>query len=223
MKLSHAHIALVNASATGTEALKNLVLPGIGKFTIIDAAVVQESDLANNFFVTEEWRGKSRAQAATAFLTELNPDVQGFSVVCDGVALVKSEPLCFSKYSMVIATQLDEMGLVEIEKACVLCDVPFVIARTNGLMGHVRLSVREHRVVESKPSPEPQQDLRVFNPFPQLQVVANACTLENLDEQEFGHTPFVIVLIKALQKWQAAHGGKAPANMADKASFVASI
>ncbi|ORZ36950.1 hypothetical protein BCR44DRAFT_1431168 [Catenaria anguillulae PL171] len=48
--LERAHVCLVNATATGTEILKNLVLPGIGAFTIVDGANVTLNDVGNNFF-----------------------------------------------------------------------------------------------------------------------------------------------------------------------------
>lgn len=61
----------------GVEALKNLVLPGIGGFTIVDPAPVTESDLGVNFFLEEESLGKSRAEETCRLLRELNPDVDG--------------------------------------------------------------------------------------------------------------------------------------------------
>jgi amyloid beta precursor protein binding protein 1 len=42
----------------GTEILKDLVLPGIGSFTLIDPGVVQLSDCGSNFFVTEDRIGE---------------------------------------------------------------------------------------------------------------------------------------------------------------------
>lgn len=61
----------------GVETLKNLVLPGVGGFTIVDPAVVSETDLGINFFLEESSLGKSRAQETCMFLKELNPDVDG--------------------------------------------------------------------------------------------------------------------------------------------------
>jgi molybdopterin/thiamine biosynthesis adenylyltransferase len=55
-------VCLLNASATGTETLKNLVLPGVGHITIVDAARVTPRDVASNFFVAPEHLGTSRAQ-----------------------------------------------------------------------------------------------------------------------------------------------------------------
>lgn len=73
-------MALLGASALGTETLKNLVLPGIGSFTILDGTTVTEEDVACNFFLTRKDLGASRAEAATYWLGELNDDVQGNSI-----------------------------------------------------------------------------------------------------------------------------------------------
>lgn len=76
-RLEESHIALFGATATGCEILKNLILPSVGRFTIIDDKIVVESDLGVNFFLDEDSLGKSRAERAAALLGELNPDVKG--------------------------------------------------------------------------------------------------------------------------------------------------
>lgn len=65
------------SGVVGIETLKNLVLPGIGGFTIVDPATVAESDLGLNFFLEEGSLGKSRAEETCRLLKELNPDVEG--------------------------------------------------------------------------------------------------------------------------------------------------
>lgn len=55
-------ILLLNADGAGAETLKNLVLPGLGCFTIIDDAIVSESDLEVNFFVERSWIGRPRCE-----------------------------------------------------------------------------------------------------------------------------------------------------------------
>lgn len=67
------------AGVVGVETLKNLVLPGIGGFTIVDPATVTEPDLGVNFFLEDESLGKSRADETCRLLKELNPDVIGSS------------------------------------------------------------------------------------------------------------------------------------------------
>jgi len=77
--LETANILLLNSGSgtVGTETLKNLVLPGIGRFTIFDPAVVEEADLGVNFFLDDSHLGRPRAQCCTELLQELNPEVHG--------------------------------------------------------------------------------------------------------------------------------------------------
>lgn len=77
----NSHILLVNADAVGTETLKNLVLPGVGKFTILDNKVISSQDASVNFFQPEKDIGKFRADVSRDALCEMNPDVVGFSLV----------------------------------------------------------------------------------------------------------------------------------------------
>ena len=80
--LEEAHVLLLNGGAgvVGIETLKNLVLPGVGNFTIVDERMVQEEDLGVNFFLEESSLGRSRAEECCKFLQELNPEVKGYAV-----------------------------------------------------------------------------------------------------------------------------------------------
>jgi molybdopterin/thiamine biosynthesis adenylyltransferase len=61
-QLMSSHILLIHANGVGSETLKNLVLPGIGNFTILDDYIVNQHDLSNNFFVSSSSVGKPRAE-----------------------------------------------------------------------------------------------------------------------------------------------------------------
>lgn len=80
--LEQSHVLLINdgTGVAGVETLKNLVLPGIGQFTILDSGIVTEADLGVNFFLEEESLGKFRAVETTRLLEELNPEVRGHSI-----------------------------------------------------------------------------------------------------------------------------------------------
>jgi amyloid beta precursor protein binding protein 1 len=75
--LESAHVLVVSGSALATSTLKNLVLPGVGAFTILDDAEITGEDLGNNFFLSpgESKIGDSRAQQAVKYLSELNEGV----------------------------------------------------------------------------------------------------------------------------------------------------
>lgn len=76
--LEDSRILVLSASATSTSILKNLVLPGIGHFTILDHRLVTPEDAGNNFFLEgPDSIGKSRAEEAVRLLSELNEDVDG--------------------------------------------------------------------------------------------------------------------------------------------------
>jgi len=89
--LENARLCLINASATGTEILKNLVLPGhacypqvasltcagIGGFTILDAKITDGEDVGVSFFLEEESIGRARGEEAWSLINEMNPDVKG--------------------------------------------------------------------------------------------------------------------------------------------------
>lgn len=60
--LMEAHILLIRADGVGAETLKNLVLPGVGAFTILDDFIVDHQDLGCNFFTDEQSLGKPRAE-----------------------------------------------------------------------------------------------------------------------------------------------------------------
>lgn len=60
--LAKSHVLLIQADAVGAETLKNLVLPGVGAFTILDDHRVTSEDLGNNFFVSVDAVGKPRAE-----------------------------------------------------------------------------------------------------------------------------------------------------------------
>ncbi len=79
--LSNSSVLLLNATGAGTETLKNLILPAVGHFTVVDHESVSERDCGNNFFVTVESIGQPRAQVTAELLKELNPDVRGDFVV----------------------------------------------------------------------------------------------------------------------------------------------
>lgn len=86
--LSESHVLLVNADAAGTETLKNLVLPGLGYFTILDNSKLTPNDAGSNFFAPSgfsQYRAEvvlsifincfdARSQTAKELLCEMNPD-----------------------------------------------------------------------------------------------------------------------------------------------------
>jgi len=216
------HICLLTAGPTGTETLKNLVLPGCGRITVVDAARVTQRDLGNNFFVTPDSVGRSRAQVTLELLLEMNADVKGDYHERDPLELLREQPTFFAGYSLVIATQMPEAALRTLAAALWAQGVPLLAVRSFGLVGTLRLAKGEHTMVESRLE-KPQPGLRISAPFPALSAFVAGVDVGALDDMTLAHTPFVVLLLTAAEQWRKAHGGAAPASAADKEAFKASV
>ena len=57
-----------------------VICADVGRFTVVDDKLVDEDDLQNNFFVSRDFLGRPRAEAAVTLLRELNETVTAVSV-----------------------------------------------------------------------------------------------------------------------------------------------
>ncbi|OWK16475.1 NAE1 [Cervus elaphus hippelaphus] len=214
--LESAHVCLINATATGTEILKNLVLPGIGSFTIIDGNQVSGEDAGNNFFLQRSSIGKNRAQAAMEFLQELNNDVSGSFVEESPENLLDNDPSFFCRFTVVVTTQLSESTLLRLADVLWNSQIPLLICRTYGLVGYMRIIIKEHpdflsscsidvasntakeislsfgiiwfTVIESHPD-NALEDLRLDKPFPELREHFQSYDLDHMEKKTNGRIP----------------------------------
>lgn len=81
--LSRSSVLLLGSSAIAGEVLKNLVLPGIHRFLVVDDALVKLSDLRNSSFFSKQDVGKLRSEVLAKEVKCLNPDVHSsFLALC---------------------------------------------------------------------------------------------------------------------------------------------
>ncbi|KAL8589935.1 hypothetical protein ACOMHN_024022 [Nucella lapillus] len=215
LALESSRVCLINATATGTEILKNVILPGIGAFTIVDGNKVQGEDVGNNFFLEASSIGKSRAQVATELLSELNDDVTGNFVEENIETLLESNPDFFTAFSIVIATNLHEKALLHLAGLLWDKNIPLLICRCYGFIGYLRLVVKEHTIVESHPD-NSHEDLRLDHPFPGLPTFCDSQDMDSMDRKDHSHTPWLVILYKYLQLWKRMHDGQMPKNYREK-------
>lgn len=216
--LEGAKVCLINATATGTEILKNLILPGVGSFTIIDGNRVSGEDAGNNFFLDETSVGKPRAQIATELLQELNPDVSGDFVDENADDLLDNSPEFFNKFTIVVATGLSEKVLLQLANYLWVNDIPLIVCRSYGFIAYIRLVVKELAVVESHPD-NIHEDLRLDRPFPALVEYCNSLNLDTMNKKDHSHTPWLVIIYKYLEKWKQKHNGEGPKNYREKNQF----
>lgn len=216
--LESSQVCLINATPTGTEILKSIVLPGIGAFTIVDGNKVTGEDAGINFFTEKTSIGKSRAEVATRLLLELNGDVRGDFVDEPPEKIIENNPAFFTKFNMVIATGLAEKTLLELANHLWCASVPLIVCRTYGMIGYIRLQVAEHTIIESHPD-NTHDDLRLDQPFPEILKHVESYDLESMDKKDHSHTPYVILLLKYLHEWKKLHGDGFPSLYKEKQEF----
>ncbi|KAJ2389695.1 hypothetical protein H4S02_002233 [Coemansia sp. RSA 2611] len=208
--LERARVVVVGSSTLASESLKNLVLPGVGEFIVVDDALVADEDLRTNFFVRAADAGKSRAQSIVDNLCEMNPDVHGQALVkapAEFIALSEQDgpeaELLGSATLVIVCAQPDEI-VRALGARCWDANIPMVAACNAGFIAEIRTAVREHTIVESHAGAK--SDLRVMAPFAELRAYADSIDLEALDSTDLAHVPFVVLLIKAVDKWVAETG-----------------
>lgn len=219
--LEEARVCLLNATATGTEILKNLILPGVGGFTIVDNAKVSAPDLGSNFFVSPKCLGQSRAECAVRMLQKLN-DVKGNFIEDDIEAVISSNPDFFTQFTIVVATSLPEVTLSRIAAILWTSSTPLLVSRTYGMVGFIRIAVPSHEVIESHPDNH-HEDLRLNCPFSGLVDFMNSIHLDEVDNTQHSNIPYLIILYKFLRIWKKNHNGLIPQTYSEKKAFKSLI
>ena len=151
-RLESSSLCVLHSGPTATELLKNLVLPNLGSFTLVDDAVVTAADVGSNFFLDAECIGSSRAEAVTRFMREMNADVRGTALHTNVEQLVRSNVDFFRPFHAVVACQVTRETLRTLAAFLFPLNIPLLALRTYGLLGVSRLQVKEHRIVESHPT-----------------------------------------------------------------------
>ncbi|KAI3732498.1 hypothetical protein L1987_63703 [Smallanthus sonchifolius] len=216
--LEKASICLLNCGPTGSETIKNLVLGGIGSITVVDGSKVENGDLGNNFMVSETSLGQPKAKCVCAFLQELNDAVKAKFIEEHPITLIETNPSFFSQFTLVVATQLVEESMVKLDRICRDANVMLIFARSYGLSGFVRISVKEHAVIESKPD-HFLDDLRLISPWPELKKFTEKIDLDTSDTVVHKHIPYILILVKIAEEWAKSHGGRLPSSREEKKEF----
>ncbi|KAK2013053.1 ThiF family protein [Colletotrichum eremochloae] len=224
--LESANILLVNSGSgtVGVETLKNLVLPGIGKFTIADDAVVDEADLGVNFFLDESHIGKPRAQSCTELLLELNPEVQGDWYPKKSETLNLQHVLdSATPFTMILYTlPMKPESLQAIESYSFEHKTPLIAIHSAGFYSYFKIRLPGvYPIVDTHPDATSTTDLRLLTPWEELEAFSEEITkdIDNLNSHDHGHLPFVAILLHYLKAWKASHNGAAPSNYKEKVEF----
>ncbi|EJF61494.1 hypothetical protein DICSQDRAFT_136405 [Dichomitus squalens LYAD-421 SS1] len=224
--LEASRILVLSSSATSTSILKNLVLPGIGHFSILDSTLTTPADAGNNFFLNASQSiGKPRAQEAVPLLRELNESVQGEAVIQDVKELLSTDQGkdWLRSFSIIIAHNLNNDVLAPLSTLLWANPngPPLISVRSAGFLAEFHIQYHEHSVSQSHSENAPS--LRITRPFPALLEWARSLDLQNMDPTDHSHIPMVVILVRALDEWWKSHDGSLPKTAAEKKEFKNSI
>lgn len=218
--LERANICLVNATATGTEILKSLVLPGLGSFTILDPTSVSGEDAGSNFFLTGDSVGQSRGEVAARLLLEMNHEVRGDCRQDTVESILEADPDFLHSFNLVIACGCSDKILSLLSSKLEAPKIPLMVVRNSGFFGYIRLQMSEHVIVETHPD-DRTQDLRLDEPWPELAnwLEAEGKRMEDMDLKDHSHTPYPVIIYRQLQKWMEDKKLKPPFTFKEKKLF----
>ncbi|KAI0203862.1 hypothetical protein F4808DRAFT_390659 [Astrocystis sublimbata] len=224
--LESANILLVNSGAgtVGVETLKNLVLPGIGKFVIADDAIVTEADLGVNFFLDDSCLGTSRSESCAKLLLELNSEVQGHWYPKNEGKLDLPHVLdSAGPFTLIMYTNpIQQDNLATIEAHARQHQTPVVCIHSAGFYSFFRFNLHgTFPIVDTHPEVEKTTDLRLLQPWPELSAFAQDMVegIDTLDDHKHGHLPYVVILLHFLGQWRRSHDGKSPTTPKEKREF----
>eukprot|EP00536_Pseudo-nitzschia_multiseries_P014403 jgi/Psemu1/214567/e_gw1.697.15.1 len=187
--LGDTRVVSVGTSAAGTETLKNLVLPGVGAFTVMDFVDDEKADAdadaeapdpehsgngngstnANAVFEEESMRTTEE----TITTPDANPDANAMDSgevdtdAATATATEANQQLTPKKRLLVVAADVVPPILEALADACWKSGHPLLVVTSYGLIGSVRLQLPKNGVVLLQPKPtNSPPDLRLVTSFP---------------------------------------------------------
>lgn len=118
-----ANVAVFGLGPLAIEIVKNIVLSGCRKVTLIDEATVSWRDLSGQFFLSESDIGKNRVESCIHKIKELNLYVKIDRMPYDLTELSK-----LKEYTVILATELPYSDQVKIDAFCRENNICFISA-----------------------------------------------------------------------------------------------
>jgi len=133
--LAEAHVVLVGCGGIGSPALQYLAAAGIGRLTLIDSDVVEESNLQRQTIFTPADIGKSKAEVAAEWVRRFDPALRVRAVV---QRLGVENAARITEGAQVVLDGCDNFATrLAISDACVAAGVPLTSAAIGRFQGQV--------------------------------------------------------------------------------------
>ncbi|KAL7337037.1 hypothetical protein BJY59DRAFT_751387 [Rhodotorula toruloides] len=129
------------------DAVKNVVLAGVGQLTLLDGEDLLEEDLGSNYFAREDEVGKKRVEVSAPRVQALNPRVT-VSTETDP-SLLFQEPF-LDQFDLVVVTDVDAPTVLKVNDLTRKLGKKFFAAGSVGIDGWMFADLLEHELVVDK-------------------------------------------------------------------------
>lgn len=215
-------MVVLGASGLSAQVLKNLVLPGLGSFTVCDDARVNWDDVRSNFFLDAESVGKSYAEELARLVQELNPATEAMAWPDSPTSVIEQQRDLLMQSTLIICVRQPRHVCEAVADLAwhYVPPVPVLTVRDSGFQGELCISLGELGIMETHP--DSLVDLRLTRPFPELVAYAQHYGVDAGDSLAVSHIPFVVLILRALGAWREAHNGEMPTT-AERRAFVQAL
>lgn len=136
-KLKAARVAIVGAGGIGSAVIPALAGAGVGKLTIIDDDVVEPSNLQRQLIFRDDQIGASKAAAAAAFATALNPTIEVIAAA-ERIGPANAEAL-LAGHDLIVDGCDNFATRLAVNQAAVCLQIPLVSAAAAQFQGQIAL------------------------------------------------------------------------------------
>ncbi|GLB38251.1 putative thiF family protein [Lyophyllum shimeji] len=213
-RMRNATILVVRLKGTATEAIKNMVLAGIGKLVIVDSEEVAEEDLGAGILFRDEDVGKNRLEAAKSRVESLNPLVTVETIRTASILEGDAFETLVRGVDVVCVTDWDRDGLIRMNEVCRRNGKPFYAGGTYGLLGYIFCDLLSHDYIAPdrsavKELPKNVKKTAVYTPL----KTALRYRWSNLTKRQTKEVnPAIAFTILAIWEYQSRHSGSLPDN-----------
>jgi len=205
--LQRARVVVIGGTSSAAEAIKCLVLGGVGSILLVDSARITPADTEGNFFLPPWTVGEWRATALLRSLVKLSPTTR-FTARLGTAQTLVNEWTTLQPLSMVILTEGTSAEKQQLAKFCWYSAIPLFIVSVHGFGGSLipqfpeRVFFRSTGLRPAVHTIEYLQAIRVMNPF---NALAEWCTkrfwpLQQWSPSQLAAIPWPVLVVLALQQ-----------------------
>ncbi|KAI0820421.1 hypothetical protein BC628DRAFT_1397368 [Trametes gibbosa] len=222
-RMRNATIVVVRLKGVATEAVKNIVLAGIGKLIVVDPDDVAEEDLGAGFFFRDEDVGKKRVDAAKARIESLNPLVAVETVSDPSVLEGDAYEKLLQGVDMVCVTDSDRNTLFRLNDACRRLNTPFYAGGSYGMLGYIFCDLLQHDYIAPDRSGQKDaaKNVKVSAAYSALSTALQHRWTGMTRRQTKELNPAAVFAVLAVWEYQDVHEGALPDDPAAAAQLEA--